>query len=66
MLLYLPIGIWAYAAAASDDVLGVAALITSLVLGALAMASAILVLVAQRRLRYPDLDPRAVSPAGPD
>ncbi len=66
VLLYLPISIWAYLAAAHDDVLDLATLITSLALGALAMASAIVVLMAQRRLRYPDVDPNAVSPVGPD
>ncbi len=66
VLLYLPIGIWAYLAAASDDVLGIATLITSLALGAVAMASVLLVLIAQPHLRYPDVDPGAASPIAPD
>jgi len=54
LLLYLPIGVWAYVAAADDDVLSTATLIGSALLGALAMASVIVLLVLQRRFRYPD------------
>lgn len=57
LALYLPIGVWAYAAAAEDGVLSAATLVGSLLLGAAAMATAIVVLVLQRRFRYPDVTP---------
>ncbi len=57
MLLYLPIGFWAYLAAASDGVLNFATVVLSVVIGAVAMASAIVLLAIQPRLRYPDVDP---------
>jgi hypothetical protein len=56
VLLYIPIGIWAYAAASSDGVLDAGTLVLSIVLGAVAMASAIVMLVIQRGLRYPDAE----------
>ena len=59
LILYLPIGIWSYVAASDDGVLNVGTVILSLVIGALAMASAIVVLVLQPRFRYPDVDPDA-------
>jgi hypothetical protein len=52
--LYLPIGVWAYLAAADDDVLDAATLVVSIVLGAVAMASVIVVLVLKQRFRYAD------------
>jgi len=55
LLLYLPIGVWAYVAAAEDGVLGAGTLILSLALGAAAMASVVVLLVLQRRFRYPDV-----------
>lgn len=66
LLLYLPIGIWAYIAAARDGVLGAATLIVSVILGAAAMAGVVVLLVLQRRFRYPDSPPDrgAASPGG--
>lgn len=55
VVLYLPLGIWAYAAAAQDDVLSAATLLGSIAIGAVAMASAVLMLALQPRLRYPDV-----------
>jgi hypothetical protein len=54
VLLYLPIGVWAYVAAADDGVLGAATLIVSVFLGAAAMLSVIALLMLQRPFRYPD------------
>jgi hypothetical protein len=54
VLLYLPIGIWAYAAASSDGVLSAGTVILSLALGIIAMASVLALLAIQRRFRYPD------------
>jgi hypothetical protein len=53
-LLYVPIGIWAYVAAADDGVLSVGAFVLSLAIGALAMASAVVMLAIHPRLGYPD------------
>jgi hypothetical protein len=64
LLLYLPIGIWAYVAASDDGVLGAATLIVSLVIGVLAMASVIVLLGLQRDFRYPDVDPYAAPCTG--
>jgi hypothetical protein len=64
LALYLPIGVWVYAAAADDGVLSAGTLLLSAALGALAMASAIVLLMLQPRFRYSDVDPNA-SPAGP-
>ncbi len=60
VLLYLPIGIWAYAAASSDGVLSAGTLILSAVLGAVAMASVVVLLAMQHRFRYPDAAPGGV------
>lgn len=54
LLLYLPIGVWAFLAAADDGVLDAATLIGSALLGALAMVSVVVLLMLQRRFRYPD------------
>ncbi len=62
MLLYLPIGIWAYVAANSDGALDLATVILSVVIGAAAMVSALVLLIIQPRLRYPDVDPAPVLP----
>lgn len=62
MLLYLPIGIWAYLAASSDGALDLATVILSAVIGAAAMTSALVLLIIQPRLRYPDVDPGSVLP----
>jgi hypothetical protein len=53
---YLPLGVWAYCAAAEDDVLSVGTLVLSAALGAAAMASVVVVLALQPRLRYPDAE----------
>jgi Protein of unknown function with HXXEE motif len=50
--LYLPIGVWAYVAASDDGVLDAGTLVVSVVLGAVAMASVIVMLVLQKRFRY--------------
>jgi hypothetical protein len=52
--LYLPIGAWAYVAAADDGMLDAGTLVLSFVLGAAGMASVIAVLVLQKRFRYAD------------
>ncbi len=57
MGLYLPLGVWAYLAAASDGALNLATVVLSVLIGAVAMASAIVLLAIQPRLRYPDVDP---------
>ena len=62
MLLYLPIGIWAYLAASSDGALDLATVILSAVIGAAAMTSALVLLIIQPRLHYPDVDPGPVLP----
>jgi hypothetical protein len=62
MILYLPIGIWAYVAAADDGVLSAATLIASVLLGAIAMASVLALLMLQRPFHYPDVDPETVHP----
>jgi Protein of unknown function with HXXEE motif len=56
LLLYLPLGVWAYCAAAEDDVLSVGTLVLSAALGAAARASVVVVLALQPRLRYPDAE----------
>jgi hypothetical protein len=63
LALYLPIGVWAYAAAADDGVLSAGTLILSVVLGGLAMVSVLVLLMLQPRFRYEDVDPGAL-PAG--
>lgn len=62
MLLYLPIGIWAYLAAGSDGTLDLATVLLSLLIGTVAMASAIVLLMIQPRFRYPDVDLAAALP----
>jgi hypothetical protein len=52
--LYLPIGVWAYAAAGDDGVLDAGTLVLSLVLGAAVMASVIVILALKARFRYAD------------
>ncbi|MGH2991602.1 MAG: HXXEE domain-containing protein [Solirubrobacterales bacterium] len=64
VLLYLPIGIWAYVAAADDGVLSAATVFVSVVGGATAMAAVIAVPMLQRRFRYPDV-PATPPPAPP-
>jgi hypothetical protein len=54
-LLYLPIGIWSYAAASSDGVLSFGAFLLSLLIGALVLASAVAWMALAPRLGYPDL-----------
>jgi Protein of unknown function with HXXEE motif len=53
--LYLPIGVWSYVAAADDGMLDAGTLVLSAALGAAAMASVIVILVLQKRFRYPDV-----------
>jgi hypothetical protein len=53
--LYLPICVWSYVAAADDGVLDAGTVVLSTVLGVLAMASVIVVLVLQKRFRYADV-----------
>jgi hypothetical protein len=55
LLLYLPIGLWSYAAASADGVLDGPTLLLSAALGAVAMSSAIVLLIIQPRFRYPDV-----------
>lgn len=55
-LLYLPIGAWAYVAAGADGALGGGTLLLSVALGALAMASAVAMLILGARLGYSDVD----------
>jgi len=56
VLLYLPIGVWAYLAAGTDGAVDLATVILSMVIGAVAMVSALVLLMIQPRLRYPDVD----------
>ena len=53
--LYIPIGVWAYAAASDDGVLDAGTLVLSTILGALAMASVIVILALKKRFRYADV-----------
>ncbi|HWB68884.1 MAG TPA: HXXEE domain-containing protein [Solirubrobacterales bacterium] len=55
-VLYVPIGLWAYVAAADDGVLGAGSLVLSLAIGALMMAAAVVMLAIHPRLGYPDAD----------
>ena len=62
-LLYIPIGIWAYAAAASDDRLSFGGVVLSILVGAAVMAAAVGLLVLGRQFGYPDDPPEtAVGP----
>jgi hypothetical protein len=54
VVLYLPISVWAYAAAGDDGVLDAGTLALSVVLGAVVMASVVVLLVLQKRFRYAD------------
>ena len=62
VLLYLPIGVWAYAAAAADDRLSFGAFALSLLVGAVVMAAAVAFLVLGERLGYADDPGEAVGP----
>ncbi len=53
LLLYVPIGLWAYVAASDDGMLSAGTLILSLAIGVVAMAFAV-GSVAMQRLGYPD------------
>ena len=55
VILYLPISVWAFVAAADDGVLGAGTLVLSVVLGAVGMASVIVVLMLKKRFRYADV-----------
>ena len=55
-LLYVPIGIWAYIAAASDDRLTFGGFVLSALIGAAVMAAAIGVLLLGREYGYADSD----------
>jgi Protein of unknown function with HXXEE motif len=55
LLLYLPLGIWAYAAAGSDGQLGAVNVILSIVIGAGAMAAVLALLVLAQRLHFEDV-----------
>jgi hypothetical protein len=57
VLLYLPISLWAYAAAAHDAQLNGGTVILSMVIGAAITAFAIFLLIAGRRAAYPDQPP---------
>ena len=52
--LYVPIGIWAYVAAAADDRLSLGAFVLSLLVGAAVMAAAIAILILGREFGYAD------------
>lgn len=54
--LYIPIGVWCYALAADDGVLDASTAVLSVALGALAMASVIVILVLKTRFAYADAD----------
>ena len=59
VLLYVPIGIWAYAAAADDNRLDFGVVAGSILIGAGVMAAAVAVLVLGQRVGYaddPDVD----------
>jgi hypothetical protein len=55
LLLYTPIGIWAYLAAGEDHVLNPATVILSVAVGALLLAQALLIPRFGPRMRYPDV-----------
>jgi Protein of unknown function with HXXEE motif len=55
VVLYLPISIWAYAAAGDDGALGAGTVVLSVLLGAAGMASVIVVLMLKKRFRYADV-----------
>jgi len=53
--LYLPVGAWAYVAAAADGVLDAGTVVLSVVLGTAAMSSVVVILMLKRRFRYADV-----------
>jgi Protein of unknown function with HXXEE motif len=55
VVLYLPIGVWAYVAAGDEGVLDAGTVALSVVLGAAAMASVIVILALKKRFRYADV-----------
>ncbi len=55
VVLYLPLSIWAYVAAGEDGVLGAGTIVLSVILGAVGMASVIVVLMLKNRFRYADV-----------
>ena len=63
-VLYVPIGIWAYAAASADDRVSFGVLVLSVAIGAALMAAAIAILLAGQRFGYAD-DERAGAPGPP-
>jgi hypothetical protein len=62
MVLYLPIAIWAYLAANSDGAIDLGTVVLSVLIGAVAMTSALVLLIIQPRLGYPDVDPGPTRP----
>jgi hypothetical protein len=54
VLLYIPIGIWAYAAAAADDRLSFGTYVLSVLIGAALMAAAVAMLLLGQRYGYAD------------
>ena len=54
LLLYLPLGTWCYIAAGEDHRLSVLTVIGSMLIGAAAMASAVLIPRLGKSFRYPD------------
>ena len=62
--LYVPIGIWAYVAAASDHRLSFGAFVLSVLIGAAVMAAAVGILVLGKRYGYAD-DETAAAPGPP-
>jgi len=64
VLLYIPIGIWAYAAAGADDRLSFGTVAGSLLIGAAVMASAVGILILGRQVGYED-DPAVQLPGKP-
>jgi hypothetical protein len=62
VLLYVPIGVWAYAAAAADDRLSFGAFVLSLLIGAAVMATSIAFLLLGERLGYADDPGEAIGP----
>lgn len=53
--LYIPIGVWAHTAASDDGVLDAGTLVLSTIIGALAMASVIVILALKKQFRYADV-----------
>jgi hypothetical protein len=60
-LLYIPIGIWAYAAAGEDHVLSPLVVVLSAAVGAVLLAQALVIPKFGPRLRYPDVDISSVT-----